>query len=259
MPISSQDLQYMVREPILPGPVSNLMHGLIKHDQMMDTTWYCQNGVIYIDGYHVCYNIQEGDTIKISSEAPVLKVFLSNQLLPSALWSICIWIFHLAFWEQIRGLFLLANSHQKLCIQRRNLLTTRHGIELAVDDSFFRSEVQMWLECHIKVLSMKENRLWDNADDNVFIVYTTFHRKYYHKKGVLQIKCLYLSLCPLIEQDRLMDMNGWGVLLSHFWGSYGISFLRITPFWTCIFGADSLFAWMPWKQHNLYHWLKKKT
>ncbi|KAF7822585.1 NADH kinase [Senna tora] len=85
MPILSQDLQYMVREPVLPGPFSNFMHGLIKHDQMMDTTWSCKKGVIYIDGYHVSYTIQDGDTIQISSEAPVLKVFLPNQLLRSAL------------------------------------------------------------------------------------------------------------------------------------------------------------------------------
>ncbi|XP_028763732.1 NADH kinase-like isoform X1 [Neltuma alba] len=85
MPILSQDLQYMVREPISPGPLLNLMRGVIKHDQAMDITWSCREGVIYIDGYHVKYTIQDGDKIEISCRAPILKVFLPNHLLTSAL------------------------------------------------------------------------------------------------------------------------------------------------------------------------------
>ncbi|XP_027342816.1 NADH kinase isoform X2 [Abrus precatorius] len=81
MPILSQDLQYMVREPISPGALSDFMHGLIKHEQTMDTTWTCKKGVIYVDGSHVKYTIQDGDIIEISSKAPILKVFLPHQLL----------------------------------------------------------------------------------------------------------------------------------------------------------------------------------
>ncbi|XP_061372939.1 NADH kinase isoform X2 [Gastrolobium bilobum] len=81
MPILSQDLQYMVREPISPGAVSDFMHGLIKHDQTIDTTWSSKKGVIYIDGSHVNYAIQDGDIIEISSRAPSLKVFLPHKLL----------------------------------------------------------------------------------------------------------------------------------------------------------------------------------
>ncbi|KAI4333466.1 hypothetical protein L6164_018276 [Bauhinia variegata] len=81
MPISSQDLQYMVREPISPGAVSNFMHGLIKNDQIMDATWSCKEGVVYIDGYHICHSIQAWDIIEISSRAPILKVFLPTKLL----------------------------------------------------------------------------------------------------------------------------------------------------------------------------------
>ena len=69
----------MVREPISPGAVSSFMHGLIKHDQTMDAIWSCKKGEIYIDGSHVHYNIQDGDTIEISSKAPILKVFLPIQ------------------------------------------------------------------------------------------------------------------------------------------------------------------------------------
>lgn len=81
MPILSQDLQYMVREPSSPGPTSSLIHGLIKSDRYMETTWFCREGMIYIDGCHVCYPVKNGDTIEISSKAPTLKVFLPRHLL----------------------------------------------------------------------------------------------------------------------------------------------------------------------------------
>ncbi|KAI4323069.1 hypothetical protein L6164_022705 [Bauhinia variegata] len=81
MPILSQGLQYMVREPISPGVVSNFMHGLIKHDQMMDATWSFKDGIVYIDGSHVCHTIHFGDRIEISSRAPILKLFLPTKLL----------------------------------------------------------------------------------------------------------------------------------------------------------------------------------
>ncbi len=71
----------MVREPISPGAASGLMHGLIKSDQYIETTWFSKEGVIYIDGSHVCYSIQNGDTVEISSKAPILKLFLPHQLL----------------------------------------------------------------------------------------------------------------------------------------------------------------------------------
>lgn len=82
MPILSQDLQYMVREPISPGrDISGLMHGVIKSDQSMNTAWFTKDGLIYIDGSHVSYPIHFGDTIEISSTAPGLRVFLPSHLL----------------------------------------------------------------------------------------------------------------------------------------------------------------------------------
>ncbi|CAN6694109.1 unnamed protein product [Malus baccata var. baccata] len=80
MPILSQDLQYMVREPISPGNASSLMHELIKSHQSREATWLSKEGVIYIDGSHVCYSIQDGNAIEISSNAPILKVFLPHHL-----------------------------------------------------------------------------------------------------------------------------------------------------------------------------------
>ncbi|XP_010531921.1 PREDICTED: NADH kinase-like [Tarenaya hassleriana] len=76
MPISSRDLQYMVREPISPGSSPGLMHGFVRPDQSMDVNWFSNRGSIYIDGCHVRYTMQLGDTIEISSDAPVLNVFL---------------------------------------------------------------------------------------------------------------------------------------------------------------------------------------
>jgi len=81
MPILSRDLQYMTREPISPRAASDLMHGSIKHDQTLVSTWTCRKGVIYIDGSHIYHTIQDGDIIEISSRAPVLKVLLPRHLL----------------------------------------------------------------------------------------------------------------------------------------------------------------------------------
>lgn len=72
----------MVREPIIPGAAySSLMHGLIKPDQSMMASWFSNEGMIYIDGSDVSYSIKHGDTIELSSRAPVLKVFLPHHLL----------------------------------------------------------------------------------------------------------------------------------------------------------------------------------
>ncbi|XP_045801052.1 NADH kinase [Trifolium pratense] len=84
MSISSRDLQYMVREPISPATVSDFMHGLIKQDEKMNAAWTCSKGVIFIDGSHINYTIQDGDIIEISSKAPSLKVFLPHHLLQLA-------------------------------------------------------------------------------------------------------------------------------------------------------------------------------
>ncbi|XP_041018019.1 probable NADH kinase [Juglans microcarpa x Juglans regia] len=81
IPILSQDLQYMVREPISPGAASSLMmHGLIKSDQYIEVAWFCNKGVIYIDGSHVCYPIQNGDTIEVSPKAPIRVVLVSLEI-----------------------------------------------------------------------------------------------------------------------------------------------------------------------------------
>ncbi|KAJ9551517.1 hypothetical protein OSB04_015562 [Centaurea solstitialis] len=84
MPALSKDLQYMVREPISPSTSNfRLMHGLIKPELSMDIDWYTKDGLIYIDGSHIVHPVQHGDTIQVSSQAPILKIFLPHHLLPS--------------------------------------------------------------------------------------------------------------------------------------------------------------------------------
>lgn len=82
MPISSRELQYMIREPISPTDADKpLLHGLVKQEQDILIVWYNQEGAAYIDGSHVMYSIQHGDTLEISSDAPTLKVILPEYLL----------------------------------------------------------------------------------------------------------------------------------------------------------------------------------
>ncbi|KAH6837280.1 kinase 3 [Perilla frutescens var. hirtella] len=81
MPILSKELQYLVREPISPGSSSHLMHGFVNSYEAMDISWFCREGRLFIDGSHVFHSIQLGDTIELSSRAPLLKVYLSPDLL----------------------------------------------------------------------------------------------------------------------------------------------------------------------------------
>ncbi|XP_038905976.1 NADH kinase isoform X2 [Benincasa hispida] len=81
MPILSRKLQYMVREPIAPGKLSSFMHETILPDQSIEMAWLCNEGVIYIDGSHICHPIEYGDIVEISSKAPSLRVFLPHLMM----------------------------------------------------------------------------------------------------------------------------------------------------------------------------------
>lgn len=81
MPMSSRELQYMVREPISPRAVDiPWMHGLVRPEESMHITWYGKDGAMYIDGSNVLYSVQHGDAIKLSTKAPTLKVYLPQSL-----------------------------------------------------------------------------------------------------------------------------------------------------------------------------------
>ncbi|XP_074582662.1 putative NADH kinase isoform X2 [Curcuma longa] len=80
MPISSQDLQYMVREPISPRVAEvPLLQGFVKPEQVMLIDWYTQEGVIYVDGCHVTRPLQYGNKVEVSAKAPILKVYLPRE------------------------------------------------------------------------------------------------------------------------------------------------------------------------------------
>ncbi|KAG6480641.1 hypothetical protein ZIOFF_057226 [Zingiber officinale] len=65
MPISSQDLQYMAREPISPRVAEvPLLRGFVKPEQLMLIDWYTQEGVIYVDGCHVTCPLRYGNTVE---------------------------------------------------------------------------------------------------------------------------------------------------------------------------------------------------
>ncbi|KAJ3683374.1 hypothetical protein LUZ60_013601 [Juncus effusus] len=86
MQISNPDLQYMVREPILPAGdninINNkLMHGFVKKGEFICVYWYSQEGRIYFDGSHVFYPIRNGDVAEVASDGPALNVFLPEYLL----------------------------------------------------------------------------------------------------------------------------------------------------------------------------------
>lgn len=82
MPILSRELQYMVREPISPRAADvPLMHCFVKPDESLNVAWYSQGGAIYVDGSHVLYSVQHGDVIELSTKAPILRVYLPENLL----------------------------------------------------------------------------------------------------------------------------------------------------------------------------------
>ncbi|XP_027774547.1 NADH kinase isoform X2 [Solanum pennellii] len=83
MPILSRDLQYIVREPISPGAYNSPMHGTVKPEELMEIAWYCNEGLIYIDGSHIIHSVQHGDIIELSCKAPKLKIFLPSHLISS--------------------------------------------------------------------------------------------------------------------------------------------------------------------------------
>ncbi|KAK8970163.1 putative NADH kinase [Platanthera guangdongensis] len=79
MPISSKELQFMVREPISPRAADvPLMHGLDDDDLPIYISWHSREGTVYIDGSHVFFPIRHGDVVELSTQSPSLKVYLPH-------------------------------------------------------------------------------------------------------------------------------------------------------------------------------------
>jgi NAD+ kinase len=73
-PLSSE-LQYMVREHLLEAGGEHLKeagHGMVKPGHTLHMRWNSQHGSIYVDGSHVKHNLELGDTVSFSAEAPPL-------------------------------------------------------------------------------------------------------------------------------------------------------------------------------------------
>ncbi|KAH9543524.1 hypothetical protein CY35_13G069700 [Sphagnum magellanicum] len=81
MPLSSTDLQYMVREPNTPHPkYKDFLRGWIRADEALYLNWRCRQGMVYFDGSHLCHPIKFGSKIEISSfKAPALQIFMVPQ------------------------------------------------------------------------------------------------------------------------------------------------------------------------------------
>lgn len=70
---TSSELQYMVREHLLEASGKHLKeagHGMIKPGHTLHMRWNSQHGCIYVDGSHVRHNLELGDTVSFSAEAP---------------------------------------------------------------------------------------------------------------------------------------------------------------------------------------------
>lgn len=81
MPILSRELQYMIREPISPRPADIArMHGSVKPTESLHISWYSKEGAMYVDGSNVSYSIRHGDVIEMSTKAPILRVYLPENL-----------------------------------------------------------------------------------------------------------------------------------------------------------------------------------
>ena len=76
MDLVSQDLQYMVREPIDPHPLQKgLQHGSVPFGHNLKVTWGCRQGKVYLDGSHLQQEVHLGSTVQVAGDAPPLQVF----------------------------------------------------------------------------------------------------------------------------------------------------------------------------------------
>lgn len=69
----------MDREPIYfdhaPPPSSG--HGFYSEHETMRFRWNSRAGTVFLDGAHVTHDVQMGDLVSISADAPQLRLFTS--------------------------------------------------------------------------------------------------------------------------------------------------------------------------------------
>jgi NAD+ kinase len=75
LPPSSEDLQYVVREPYMPnGTKYRLIRGLIKRDEVLTLTSKVHGAFLYVDGPHKRQRVEMGSEITLSRSPETLTV-----------------------------------------------------------------------------------------------------------------------------------------------------------------------------------------
>ena len=76
--IDARHYQYFVREPNLrPGDDWQLITGLVPSDKVLTITSQMRTGAIFVDGPHIVYPFQLGDTIRVSAHGNDLFAFVN--------------------------------------------------------------------------------------------------------------------------------------------------------------------------------------
>ena len=82
MDLNSPELQYLVREHMLEAnsgmECKEAGQGLLSQDESLHLRWNSQKGTIFIDGSHMTQDLELGDEIKISNDAPPLQLFMRD-------------------------------------------------------------------------------------------------------------------------------------------------------------------------------------
>jgi NAD+ kinase len=76
LPIRSQNLQFLVREPYpLRQGAYKLLKGIRSMDTSLEITSRMMDGRVFLDGPYISYDFQLGDRIRLNSKAPDLRIF----------------------------------------------------------------------------------------------------------------------------------------------------------------------------------------
>ena len=83
----SPKLQYMVREHLVEAGGEHLKkegHGMLEPGHTLHLRWNSQHGCIYVDGSHLRHNLELGDEVSFSTEAPPIYLFEQVRAIQSA-------------------------------------------------------------------------------------------------------------------------------------------------------------------------------
>ena len=77
MPIRSRRLQFHVREAMPParGPGAELLAGFVSEGDVVELEWASRRGAVYLDGSHFTRPLHMGDIVRVSTDAPRLRLF----------------------------------------------------------------------------------------------------------------------------------------------------------------------------------------